>query len=176
MNYLCSTVHVAHAHRARGYRWADDPAAHEAMKKKVPETVGACFDLIERKMFRGPWAMGDAYTIADPYLFTIARWMEVDSVDPAAFPACSTTATGWPSARLSNARSRARDWRSRERAGPVRFWRRACHIRPLGAETCHDFRIVRRLAFRLGLGFGRNVGQPKRWRRQRSGGRGGSGQ
>ena len=87
MTYLCSTVHVAHAHRARGYRWADDPAAHEAMKKKVPETVGACFDLIERKMFRGPWAMGDAYTVADPYLFTIARWMEIDGVDPAAYPA-----------------------------------------------------------------------------------------
>jgi glutathione S-transferase len=86
MAYLCSTVHVAHAHRMRGYRWADDPAAHEAMKKKVPETVSACFDLIERKMFRGPWAMGEAYTVADPYLYTIARWMEVDSVDPATFP------------------------------------------------------------------------------------------
>jgi glutathione S-transferase len=86
MAYLCSTVHVAHAHRMRGYRWADDPAAHEAMKKKVPETVSACFDLIERRMFRGPWAMGEAYTVADPYLYTIARWMEVDSVDPATFP------------------------------------------------------------------------------------------
>jgi glutathione S-transferase len=86
MSYLCATVHVAHAHRARGYRWADDSAAHEAMKKKVPQSVGGCFDLIERKMLRGPWVMGDAYTVADPYLFTIARWMEVDSVDPAAFP------------------------------------------------------------------------------------------
>jgi glutathione S-transferase len=86
MAYLCSTVHVAHAHRMRGYRWADDPAAHEAMKKKVPETVSACFDLIERKMFRGPWAMGEAYTVADPYLYTIARGREVDSVDPATFP------------------------------------------------------------------------------------------
>ena len=86
MSYLCATVHVAHAHRARGYRWADDSAAHEAMKKKVPQSVGACFDLIERKMLRGPWVMGDAYTVADPYLFTIARWMEIDSVDPAAFP------------------------------------------------------------------------------------------
>ena len=86
MSYLCATVHVAHAHRARGYRWADNSAAHEAMKKKVPQSVGGCFDLIERKMLRGPWVMGDAYTVADPYLFTIARWMEVDSVDPAAFP------------------------------------------------------------------------------------------
>jgi glutathione S-transferase len=84
--YLCSTVHVAHAHRVRGYRWADDPAAIEAMKTKVPETVGACFALIEQKMFRGPWAMGDRYTVADPYLFTIAAWLEGDGVDPAAFP------------------------------------------------------------------------------------------
>jgi glutathione S-transferase len=86
MSYLCSTVHVAHAHRVRGSRWADDPAALEAMKKKVPQSVGACFDLIERQMFRGPWVMGDAYTVADPYLFTLARWMEVDSVDPGAYP------------------------------------------------------------------------------------------
>ena len=86
--------------------------AQDAMKKKVPETVGACFDLIERKMFKGPWAMGDTYTVADPYLFTIARWMEVDGVDPAAFPACSTIATGWPSALASNARSKRRGSRS----------------------------------------------------------------
>jgi glutathione S-transferase len=86
LNYLCATVHVAHAHRVRGYRWADEPAAHEAMKKKVPQSVGACFDMIERTMFRGPWVMGDVYTVADPYLFTLARWLEGDSVNPAAFP------------------------------------------------------------------------------------------
>ena len=38
-SYLCSTVHVAHAHRMRGYRWADDPAAIAEMKRKVPESV-----------------------------------------------------------------------------------------------------------------------------------------
>jgi len=86
LGYLCATVHVAHAHGRRGYRWADDPAAHEAMKKKVPQSVGACFDLIEGTMFKGPWVMGEAYTVADPYLFTVARWLEGDSVDPAAFP------------------------------------------------------------------------------------------
>jgi glutathione S-transferase len=85
-SYLCSTVHVAHAHRMRGYRWADDPAALEAMKRKVPQTVGECFDLIEREMLRGPWVMGDAYTISDPYLFTLAQWLELDGVDPARFP------------------------------------------------------------------------------------------
>jgi glutathione S-transferase len=85
-SYLCSTVHIAHAHRMRGYRWADEPAALEAMKKKVPETVGACFEMIESKMFQGPWVMGETYTICDPYLFTIAQWLEGDGVDPARFP------------------------------------------------------------------------------------------
>jgi glutathione S-transferase len=85
-SYLCSTVHVAHAHRMRGYRWVDDPASIAAMQRKVPETVGACFELIERKMLQGPWVMGDIYTICDPYLFTLAGWLESDSVDIARFP------------------------------------------------------------------------------------------
>src|SRR5881392_1463700 len=46
-SYLCATVHVAHAHRMRGYRWTDDPAAIEAMKKKAPAAVAECFTLIE---------------------------------------------------------------------------------------------------------------------------------
>ena len=85
-SYLCATLHVAHAHRMRGYRWADDPAAIEAMKRKVPESVAACYELMESKMLRGPWVMGEAYTICDPYLFTVAQWMEGDSIDPARFP------------------------------------------------------------------------------------------
>jgi glutathione S-transferase len=86
-SYLCSTVHVAHAHRMRGHRWVDDPAAIVAMQQKVPESVGACFELIETEMLRGPWVMGKQYTIADPYLFTIAGWLEADGVDPLRFPA-----------------------------------------------------------------------------------------
>jgi len=84
--YICATLHVAHAHGRRGARWADDPAAHEAMRRKVPESVGACFELIENGMLRGPWVMGEAYSVADPYLFTVAQWMEGDGVDPARFP------------------------------------------------------------------------------------------
>jgi glutathione S-transferase len=84
--YLCSTVHVAHAHRMRGYRWADDPAAHLAMQKKVPQSVGECYALIEQKMLKGPWVMGEQYTIADPYLYTLAQWLEADGVDAATIP------------------------------------------------------------------------------------------
>lgn len=84
--YLCSTVHVAHAHRPRGSRWADEASSLEDMKRKVPRTMTACFELIETKMFAGPWALGRDYSYVDPYLFTIAGWLESDGVDIAKFP------------------------------------------------------------------------------------------
>jgi glutathione S-transferase len=37
-------------------------------------------------MFAGPWVTGADYTVCDPYLFTLARWMEADGVDPGRFP------------------------------------------------------------------------------------------
>lgn len=85
-SYLCSTVHVAHAHGRRGARWAHDPAAIEAMKRKVASNTTECFELIERKLLNGPWVMGERYTISDPYLFTIASWLEGDGVDTAKLP------------------------------------------------------------------------------------------
>jgi glutathione S-transferase len=80
-SYLCSTVHVAHAHRMRGARWADEPEAHLAMQRKVPQAVGDCFALIEREMFEGPWVMGKDYTVCDGYLFTLSQWLSGDGVD-----------------------------------------------------------------------------------------------
>ena len=85
-SYLCSTVHVAHAHRMRGQRWADDPAAIAAMQRKVPQSVGDCFALIERELLRGPWVMGERQGIWDLYLFTLAQWLEADGVDLAKLP------------------------------------------------------------------------------------------
>jgi glutathione S-transferase len=85
-SYLCSTVHVAHAHRMRGNRWADDPAAIAEMKRKVPQSVGAAYDLIEHGMLKGPWVMGDTYSICDPYLFTVSEWLEGDGVDLSRLP------------------------------------------------------------------------------------------
>ena len=85
-SYLCSTVHVAHAHRMRGHRWADDPAAIAEMKRKVPQTVGAAFQLIEDGMLEGPFVLGDRFSVCDAYLFTLAQWLEADGVDLSRLP------------------------------------------------------------------------------------------
>src|SRR5215472_797768 len=84
--YLCATVHVAHAHKGRGYRWATEESSFADMKRMVPKTMGNNFALIERDMIKGPWVMGETYTICDSYLFTLGTWLEGDSVDVSALP------------------------------------------------------------------------------------------
>ncbi len=87
-SYLCSHLHVAHAHRMRGHRWVDPDDAHSiaAMQRKVPESVGSGFAYIESDLLKGPWVMGERFTVCDAYLFTLAQWLEMDGVDPKKIP------------------------------------------------------------------------------------------
>ena len=85
-NYLASTVHVAHAHRPRASRWADEPASHADMLRKVPQNMAECFGVIERHYLHGPWVLGEPYSVADAYLFTMSGWLQSDGVDVAQFP------------------------------------------------------------------------------------------
>lgn len=85
-SWFCSTVHVHHAHGARGRRWSDDLDAQKTMKAKVAQNMTDCAELIEREILRGPWVMGAQFTVADAYLFTMTSWMKGDGVDMARFP------------------------------------------------------------------------------------------
>jgi glutathione S-transferase len=56
------------------------------MQRKVPQSVGDAFALIESGMLAGPFVLGDRYSICDGYLFTLAQWLEADGVDLARLP------------------------------------------------------------------------------------------
>ncbi len=86
MSYLCSTVHPAHAHKLRGARWSDDPEVIDALKIKVPHNMTECFTLIQNEYLKGPWVMGEQFTVADCYLYILSTWLEGDGVDPNAVP------------------------------------------------------------------------------------------
>jgi len=84
--FLASTVHVAHAHKHRGSRWADDPAAHAAMTAKVTSNMAMYAGMIEDHYFAGPYVLGEQYSMCDPYLALITRWLGADGVALADFP------------------------------------------------------------------------------------------
>ena len=50
--------------------------------------MAASMQLVEDRI-EGPWVMGEHFTICDPYLFTIAGWLEGDGVDIEQYPKVS---------------------------------------------------------------------------------------
>lgn len=85
MYYLASTMHVAHAHKVRGERWANDESSWADMIAKVPQTMTDCCTHIETCCLVGPFVLGDRISLADPWLFTICTWLTGDGVDLSRF-------------------------------------------------------------------------------------------
>ncbi|NOD76356.1 MULTISPECIES: glutathione S-transferase family protein [unclassified Ruegeria] len=86
MFYLASTMHVNHAHKVRGARWADKKPSWKDMKDKVPQTMTASCEYICSNGLRGPFVLGEAFSLADAYLYVVCSWLEGDGVDVSAFP------------------------------------------------------------------------------------------
>ena len=104
MTYLASTMHVNHAHGMRGARWADDEASWADMKRKVPQTMAESAAYVEDHGMTGPFALGDRFSLADPYLFLVSTWLPGDGVDIARYPKLAAfNASMWerPSVRIA---------------------------------------------------------------------------
>lgn len=86
MYYLASTMHVAHAHKVRGSRWANQQSSFDDMAAKVTENVTECAVYVQENCLRGDYVCGDALTIADAYLFVVCNWLEGDGVTLSDFP------------------------------------------------------------------------------------------
>ncbi|MFN3210662.1 MAG: glutathione S-transferase family protein [Roseovarius sp.] len=84
--YLASTMHVNHAHGRRGIRWADNESSLQDMRAKVPQTMAQSAAFLEETCALSPFVMGEAMTIADPWLFAVTCWLETDDVDIDRFP------------------------------------------------------------------------------------------
>ncbi len=85
-SFIASSLHVAYAHNKRGYRWADGQEALDAMKRKVAPNMRMYFGMVENDFLTGLWVLGEAYSVADPYLFTMADWLEGLGIDREEFP------------------------------------------------------------------------------------------
>lgn len=86
MYYLASTMHVNHAHKMRGSRWASQQSSFEDMAAKVPETMAASAAYISENGLRGPFVLGEQISLADCYLFVVCNWLEGDGVSIADYP------------------------------------------------------------------------------------------
>ncbi len=86
MYYLASTMHVNHAHKMRGHRWADREDSWADMAAKVPQTMADSAAFVEENCIAGPFVLGTHISIADCYLYMVCSWLPGDGVDLAPFP------------------------------------------------------------------------------------------
>ncbi len=63
-----------------------NPATPEPVKQAQQERLAERFREIVAAMGGAPWLMGDAFTVADAYLYTVLTWAAYVGVDLAPFP------------------------------------------------------------------------------------------
>ena len=86
MYYLASTMHVNHAHKLRGSRWASKTSSYKDMQAKVPQTMADSCAHLSQYGLRGPFVLGDRLSLADCYLYVVCTWLQGDGVTLADFP------------------------------------------------------------------------------------------
>ena len=86
MCYLASTMHVNHAHKMRGHRWASEESSFADMKAKSVQTMTESAAHVENHVLQGQYVLGETFSLADPYLYVACNWLEGDGVSVADYP------------------------------------------------------------------------------------------
>jgi glutathione S-transferase len=72
--WISSTIHVAAGHVRRAARYASDPRSVEDVAATARKTCRELWQAVELKIGEGPWAIGERYSVADPYLLVYWTW------------------------------------------------------------------------------------------------------
>jgi len=77
----------ASLHPAIGKVLFSRPPMEGEAKAQALEFALTKYDLVEQHLLQGPWAMGEAYTVADGYLSVFTRWLrQAGLLDRTRFP------------------------------------------------------------------------------------------
>jgi glutathione S-transferase len=79
LNYITSELH-------KGFAPLFAPNSSAEAKAGAVENLGKKFDWLSKHMTNGKYVMGDAFSVADAYLFTVLRWTSVVKIDLGKWP------------------------------------------------------------------------------------------
>lgn len=79
LNYITSEIHKSYSPLFKD----DTPEATRAERKAY---LAKRYDFIEKILAKQPYLLGDHFTVADAYLFTVTRWADFVKLDMSAFP------------------------------------------------------------------------------------------
>jgi glutathione S-transferase len=79
LNFVTSELH-------KSFGPMFNPATPDTYKAILRENIGRRFDWLEKQVSDKQYLMGDKFTVADAYLFTVARWSPFVEIDLAKWP------------------------------------------------------------------------------------------
>jgi glutathione S-transferase len=83
-NWLSGTLHgIAFGGKWRPQRFVNEQQLFDSVIAKAEDNLRDGFAYIELRLADRQWAIGDAYTIVDPYLFVFHQWATTIGVDVA---------------------------------------------------------------------------------------------
>lgn len=87
-NWLSGTLHaVAFGGKWRPHRFITNPELFKEVQARADQNLLDGFSHIEQQLAGRSWAIGDQYSIVDPYLFVFYNWAKSIGADmPAAYP------------------------------------------------------------------------------------------
>jgi glutathione S-transferase len=80
LNYIGTELHS-------GFHPLFTPASSPETKAAAVENLGKKFDWLSKRITAGRYVLGDAFTVADAYLFTVLRWMDYAKMERGKWPA-----------------------------------------------------------------------------------------
>jgi glutathione S-transferase len=80
LGYINSEIH-------KSYSPLFNPATSAEVREEKAEYLRKRYGLLETTLAAQPYLMGDAFTIADSYLFVVTNWANYVKLDLSAFPA-----------------------------------------------------------------------------------------
>jgi glutathione S-transferase len=79
LNYITSEIH-------KSYSPLFSDATPEATREERKAYLAKRYGFIEKILAKQPYLLGDHFTVADAYLFTVTRWADYVKLDLSAFP------------------------------------------------------------------------------------------
>ncbi|KAB1071474.1 glutathione S-transferase family protein [Methylobacterium planeticum] len=74
LGWLSTNHHPAFAHVRRAERYSADEAALAAIRARGADTYGDLCTMTEVRLSNGGWALGERYSVVDPYLLLFWIW------------------------------------------------------------------------------------------------------
>ncbi len=82
MSFLTSAVHLAFRPLFKPQQFTGDESLHAAIRHKGGEFLRDMLLNVERRLEGRAWALGDSFSVVDPYLLVFHTWSQRDNIRP----------------------------------------------------------------------------------------------